>query len=1094
MAILDIYTKNGDATSPGIPEQLVKVIFSNGESVERLIIPLDTIKTAPDIKFALDAGIDLTNLVGRTITCNNGNMRWEVADYDDINHEVTLLTTFATKDSTIAFEPVQATGYYQNGLPTGPYKFSEVAGLSYYFTLTRAIPPGGQISLTSSSFKTYASQNATTALESGSCSSRELANAVDLGVCGQELNNLFRQQAGGGSNNFGESGLFAWLNSNAPANTLMPRVNKYSRPYSVGQPGFKAQVDSDFLNAIAESEWKCAASSAYEAPPEFGGIAVKGQPYTVTGKFALASQKEIFGSYDRVDDGSSIFDLYTSAEDADRIKYTSSGTASSWWLRSPSGGSPVNVHTVTYAGKLGSTGSSTTGNSCGLVIACKIKKTGNPNSIVYTEPVSVDDIFLDDGYDDEYGVLCGIQGSNTFNIAEIIDGVVHIKDHEIDYSGEDSSLIFIYANHVVEYYENGELKRTEYVYGDGEVDYILPNWSTQSGKNLIGYSINGQVYRPGDTITLIKNIKVNAILSDISQVPEANIVEPILFGPNGEPSDGNNLFSGSGYGRMIDATEWHVEEELNGEYELNMVYPASGPLFEYIHRRAIIRAKVSPFTTKTQDFRIYDITKPINGLIEIRARHISYDLSGVIVKGFTANNPSSAMVAITNNQIVASGFTFTTSVSATKDLVISAPTSVRAALGDGGSSVLGCYGGEFEWDNKLVKHSLNRGQKKPVRIAYGINMVDFKQEENIANCVTSVVGYVRHEDAFIYGNLIRANGFDYDNAIAVDFTSKWDSDSTPTVSQIDSMTRDYMSLESSNIGKPEISIEVSYAQLSRALNISAPPSYYDALDVGDIITIYFEKLGIDVEAEVISKNYNGKLDRYDSIGVGDRAKNLSDTILAQSTVLEKTVTNDFMADAIAEATRLITGNLGGNVIIHDSDNDGKPDEILIINTDKIEDATEVWRWNKGGLGFASGPNAYYGPYALAMTNNGHIVGSRIDVTGMTVGSANIADAAITNAKIDTLTANKINGGTFDTNRSSIGGYITVPKEFSVVGSAESKVTGAQCVNFEATSILSSPGQTFLGSEYDIFVIPSGGNPTPLATYVRDKAATAAVFG
>lgn len=491
-------------------------------------------------------------------------------------------------------------------------------------------------------------------------------------------------------------------------------------------------------------------------------------------------------------------------------------------------------------------------------------------------------------------------------------------------------------------------------------------------------------------------------------------------------SGGQNLFSGSGYGRMIDATEWHVEEELNGQYELNMVYPSSGPLFEHINRRAIIRAKVSPFDTKTQDFRIYDITKPINGLIEIRAHHISYDLSGVIVKGFTANNPSAAMTAIANNQVGSSGFTFTTTVSATKDLAITAPTSVRAALGDGGASILGCYGGEFEWDNKTVKHSLNRGQKRPVRIAYGVNMIDFKQEENIANCVTSVIGYVRQDGSFIYGNLIRADGFDYDNSIAVDFTSKWNSDATPSTSQIDAMTREYMSLESSNIGKPEISIEVSYAQLSKALNsIATPPSEYDALDIGDSITIYFEKLGIDVEAEVISKNYNGKLDRYDSIGVGDRAKNLSDTILAQSTVLEKTVTNDFMVDAIANATRLITGNKGGNVVLHDSDNDGKPNEILIINTDKIEDATEVWRWNKSGLGYASGPNAYAGPYALAITNDGHIVGSRIDVTGMTVGTANIADAAITNAKINTLDVNKltVNGSSIGTNNRKTNDYV-----------------------------------------------------------------------
>jgi phage minor structural protein len=793
----------------------------------------------------------------------------------------------------------------------------------------------------------------------------------------------------------------------------------------------------------------------------------------------------------------------------------------------------------------------------------RVYNSSSPSPVLFNSKITVSSITLPSSYSDEYGSIVAKQGEHPLGlVAEIKNGDVHISDYEIEYDGSDSSVEFYYGTKLIKFHEDGQLALIEAVSTD---EYVLPEW-TSSGKSLLGYSYNGNIYNPGDTIYINDVADITVVLiPNNDQDTDDGIVSPILFGPNGEPyatyiwkkysypkanpssklyvstsqypsllsisyygsyphyysgiltpmmftsiqgtpyiaderieellnsvadkyistsgniyqfdqplnwgrdssgvyvmskqlenaagdyiedvyagaemypdnrnsgrywyikqSGGQNLFSGSGYGRMIDATEWHVEEELNGQYELNMVYPSSGPLFEHINRRAIIRAKVSPFDTKTQDFRIYDITKPINGLVEIRAHHISYDLSGVIVKGFTANNPSSAMAAITNNQVGSSGFTFTTTVSATKELAITAPTSVRAALGDGGASVLGCYGGEFEWDNKTVKHSLNRGQKRPVRIAYGVNMIDFQQEENIANCVTSVIGYVRQEGSFIYGNLIRADGFDYDNSIAVDFTSKWNSDTAPSASQIDTMTREYMSLESSNIGKPEISIEVSYAQLSKALNsIANPPSEYDALDVGDIITIYFEKLGIDAEAEVISKNYNGKLDRYDSIGVGDRAKNLSDTILAQSTILEKTVTNDFMVDAIANATRLITGNKGGNVVLHDSDNDDKPDEILIINTDKIEDATEVWRWNKSGLGYATGPNAYAGPYALAMTSDGHIVGSRIDVTGMTVGTANIADAAITNAKINTLDVNKltVNGSSIGTNNRKTNDYV-----------------------------------------------------------------------
>ena len=78
-----------------------------------------------------------------------------------------------------------------------------------------------------------------------------------------------------------------------------------------------------------------------------------------------------------------------------------------------------------------------------------------------------------------------------------------------------------------------------------------------------------------------------------------------------------------------------------------------------------------------------------------------------------------------------------------------------------------------------------------------------------------------------------------------------------------------------------------------------------------------------------------------------------------------------MAEAIARATDLITGNLGGYVVMHDSNGDGEPDEILVMNTADISTATKVWRWNKNGLGYSS--TGYAGTYGLAMTADGEIV-------------------------------------------------------------------------------------------------------------------------
>lgn len=330
-----------------------------------------TIRTASGIKAALNADIDLTNLVGEAITCNNGAMSWDVVDYNDEvsdnRPEITLLHTY-TLPSNMVFEPPQATGYYENGLAAGNYKFKWNATVCY-FTLLNAIPAGGQLRATNTAFYTYASQSATVASETGTVSTTELENAIDLGSTGVELNHHDRINYG--SNNLGESGLFAWITSDAPASTQMPRINKYSRPYSVNSPGFMAQVDSEFLSAIEETDWVCSANRVYEAPSELGGIATKGTTYTVRSKFCLASQKNIFGTYDGVYDGTTIFDLYVGAENADRIKYYNN-SALPWWLRSPNQSYSGNVRIVSNSGALSSYGAN---YIYGVVLACKIKKS-----------------------------------------------------------------------------------------------------------------------------------------------------------------------------------------------------------------------------------------------------------------------------------------------------------------------------------------------------------------------------------------------------------------------------------------------------------------------------------------------------------------------------------------------------------------------------------------------------------------------------------------------------------------------------------------------------------------------------------------------
>lgn len=101
--------------------------------------------------------------------------------------------------------------------------------------------------------------------------------------------------------------------------------------------------------------------------------------------------------------------------------------------------------------------------------------------------------------------------------------------------------------------------------------------------------------------------------------------------------------------------------------------------------------------------------------------------------------------------------------------------------------------------------------------------------------------------------------------------------------------------------------------------------------------------------------------------------------------------------AILDATNSISGNNGGFVIMHDTNDDGKPDEILIMNTEDTSTATQVWCWNKEGLGYCEGPagEAYLGPFRAAITAEGQIVADFI-----TTGTLNAERIAVENFDAD----------------------------------------------------------------------------------------------
>ena len=124
---------------------------------------------------------------------------------------------------------------------------------------------------------------------------------------------------------------------------------------------------------------------------------------------------------------------------------------------------------------------------------------------------------------------------------------------------------------------------------------------------------------------------------------------PVLYLPNAAD------FSSFGLGVLTDTISCEVTEERNGVFECLLKYPVSGQHYGLITKECIIKAKPND-TAADQAFRIYRITKPLNGIVTIYGQHISYDLANVPVLPFSTDSRSPQLIL---SQLLAGDTRFT---------------------------------------------------------------------------------------------------------------------------------------------------------------------------------------------------------------------------------------------------------------------------------------------------------------------------------------------------------------------------------------------------------------------------------------------------
>lgn len=502
---------------------------------------------------------------------------------------------------------------------------------------------------------------------------------------------------------------------------------------------------------------------------------------------------------------------------------------------------------------------------------------------------------------------------------------------------------------------------------------------------------------------------------------------PILYTAN------ETDFSHCGIGALSEMTSCTVTEERNGAFECEFKYPVDGKLFAEIQESRIVKAKPNEMSDP-QLFRIYASSKPINGIVTYRAEHISYELSGYPVESVSVENATarSAMNAILNATLIAHRYTAQSDIELLKSTTIDRK-SARAALGGVEGSVLSLWGGEFEFDNFTVKLHKARGRKTGIKIAYGKNITDIKQEASVAGVYTAVYPYAKYTtqptdgqteleeitvslpEKILYSQ--KASKAAGERVCIKDFSESFNGATEITVEQLRAKAQNWV--ETSGFDVPSVNITVSFENLWQS------PEYeqYALLErcgLCDTVSVVFPALNISTTAKIIKTKYDVLSEKYLQITLGSARANFADTVKDTSAAIEQTkqeikqssakVEVDFKK-AIDDATKAITGQSGGYVVLNPAKN---PQEILIMDAPTIAAAKRVWRWNSGGLGYSK--NGYNGPFETAITQDGAIVADFITVGQIATARLDVQDiirtgkiAALGDVTVETERATKEEG-------------------------------------------------------------------------------------
>lgn len=408
---------------------------------------------------------------------------------------------------------------------------------------------------------------------------------------------------------------------------------------------------------------------------------------------------------------------------------------------------------------------------------------------------------------------------------------------------------------------------------------------------------------------------------------------------------------------VILATKARVHNSDNGEYYLELT--CGTEYSDYIQANNIIAV---PTPQGQQAFRIRTVTKSKKRL-EAKAYHLFYDSQNYLIADsyavdMTCNEALDHFNAATDT---ASPFTMLSDIASTNTY-----RCVRTSLAECIETVLERWGGHLVRDNWTIKILSNIGIDNGVTIQYKKNLQELTAEYDWSNVVTKLMPVGKDglllEELYIYSDI------QYD----IPFT-KCVSFEQPTIVEDD--YKDAQGNVNEEAYNNALIEDLTKQATEYIANNSVPIVNYTlkgnpekVTDIGDIIEVKDERIGVDVLTSVISYEYDAIQEKYVELEFGNFTNNLGNLIANISSSNQEAVNNAVVTltstvnAEIENAQESIVSALTSSNVIYEGD------KILVVDKLPADKATNVIMINSAGIGFSN--TGINGQFTTAWTIDG----------------------------------------------------------------------------------------------------------------------------